>query len=236
MNSTRDVLLVEDDATSRAFMREALHARGWRVHEADDLQSAVASAMAGDFDLLLIDAHLPDADGVDVLGALRERGCTVTALAHTASTENELHARLRAAGFADVLRKPLPARELAHAAQLHAGAPSVMPPEPAAHALETQATSLWDDAAAARALGGAHGQVGALRDLFLAELPAIRTEVSTAAANRTWQDLLDPLHRLQASCGFVGAAGLVGPLRDLREAPSNETWMRFDAAVAAYLA
>jgi HPt (histidine-containing phosphotransfer) domain-containing protein len=47
----------------------------------------------------------------------------------------------------------------------------------------------------------------------------------------------DELHRLAASCGFVGAARLAAAVRALQAAPGDgERLQRFDAAVGELLA
>ena len=57
------VLLVEDDPVSRAFLEEAV-APVARVAARDSAGSALQAARASPgFDLWLLDAHLPDADG-----------------------------------------------------------------------------------------------------------------------------------------------------------------------------
>src|SRR5690606_31696336 len=83
-------------------------------------------------------------------------------------------------------------------------------------------TPVWDDAAAAAALAGNRDNVAALRQLFLAELPAARDRIVAAASYGDDAGVRDALHRLHASCGFVGAARLDAAGRALREAPACE--------------
>jgi HPt (histidine-containing phosphotransfer) domain-containing protein len=71
-----------------------------------------------------------------------------------------------------------------------------------------EALPLWDDETAARALNGNREHIAALRTLFIAELPAITERVRDAFHNGDIQGLHGELHRLRASCGFVGATRL----------------------------
>jgi len=109
------ILLVEDDAVSQGFLRAALEAMPAQVDCAETAQQAQTLTAEAAYALWLIDAHLPDASGAALLAALRERGLRTPALAHTAEADPALHARLRAAGFATVLRKPI-AVDALHAA------------------------------------------------------------------------------------------------------------------------
>ena len=69
------VLIVDDHAGFRAHARRLLECEGYRVvGEAADCASALEAAEALEPDLVLVDVHLPDADGYELtsrLGALR---------------------------------------------------------------------------------------------------------------------------------------------------------------------
>jgi hypothetical protein len=58
------------------------------------------------------------------------------------------------------------------------------------------------------ALGGRVESLLALRGLFLRDLPAQLADVRDAAGRGDAGAARAGLHRLQAGCGFVGAAGL----------------------------
>ena len=157
----------------------------------------------------------------------RSASARTPALAHTAAGDAAARERLLAAGFLDVLGKPVGVGEL------HAALRRCLP-TPAG---TDQAYPPWDDAAALRAMGGDPGHVAALRGLFLKELPGQRGRVHAAAAAGDDAALRAELHRLAASCGFVGAAGLATAVRELQAAPEQpQALQRFDTAVDALLA
>ena len=95
----------------------------------------------------------------------------------------------------------------------------------------------WDDAAALAALGGEQRHVDALRRLFLEELPGQRRAVAAALAAGDVEAAGRELHRLRASCGFVGAARLAEAVHALQAQPrSGDALQRFDAAAGDLLA
>jgi DNA-binding response OmpR family regulator len=209
-----NILLVEDDPVSRAFLEAATAALPATVATAGDAASARALANASAFDLWLIDAHLPDATGAELLERLREAGFAAPALAHTASRDADAHAALREAGFAGVIAKPIDAASwqaaLRHALRI----------DPGAHVADATAwrygeRPLWDDAAALAALNGNREHVAALRRLFLDELPGQRALIANADTR------VATLHRLRASCGFVGAARLDAAVQALQESKTE---------------
>lgn len=224
------VLLVEDDPVSRAFLAAAVRATPATVDEAAGMQAALALAGASsDYDLWLFDARLPDGSGAELLARLRACHPRVPALAHTAATDAASHAALSAAGFDDLLVKPLPATAVAVAIRNALGMTAVD--------LAGHEAGPWDDAAAVRALNGNHAHVEALRGLFRAELPVIHQRIRAAAAQEDIDAMGAELHRLLASCGFVGAARLARAARDLQSDPrSPGARERFEQAVDETLA
>jgi DNA-binding response OmpR family regulator len=229
-------LLVEDDIISRGFFKAALETLPADVDTADSLASALASAEPGAHDLWLIDVNLPDGNGAQLLRELRRSHPDTPALAHTADGDTSIHARLREAGFSDTLVKPLGRDQLLKAvrrALVNSPAGIAVAPAPAAIELNGQD---WDETAALAALNGQRNHLIALRELFLAELPGVRDAVEQAVDQHDERQLRSQLHRLQASCGFVGAARLGRAVRQLHHMPESDLAQAgFRAAVAALL-
>jgi phosphoserine phosphatase len=66
------VLLVEDEAQMRKFLRASLTAHGYRLVETATAADALKQATAYNPDLVILDLGLPDRPGMDVIRALRE--------------------------------------------------------------------------------------------------------------------------------------------------------------------
>lgn len=198
------LLLVEDDPISRQFMQAALEALPAHVDAVET--AAQALALPAPYVLWLIDAHLPDGTGAELLAELRRRHPDVPALAHTADASVSKRDSLLAAGFARVVVKPLAAAELQQAAR---------------NQMPLAKSALWDEAGALRALNGNAQHVAQLRQLFLDELPAAVAAVSHAGHNGDYETLRSTLHRLKASCGFVGAHQLGQAIERLQADPAS---------------
>ncbi|MGB3394530.1 MAG: response regulator [Stenotrophomonas sp.] len=221
------LLLVEDDATSQAFFHATLMALPAIVDTAASLADARQLARANRHALWLIDANLPDGTGAQLLHYLRTLQAGVPALAHTADTSPETRQTLLQAGFGRVLLKPLTGSALLASVREALGN---MAPAAAAD------TPNWDESVALQALNGQGAHVIALRELFMNELPGARAAVSSALQQHDTGALRAQLHRLQASCGFVGASRLGRAVRQLHQAPDSDMARRqFDAAVNALL-
>ena len=226
------ILLVEDDPVSCAFLTAAAEALPARVAAVDNCADALRSEQDDPSDLWLIDANLPDGSGASLLAALRKGASGTPALAHTASSDGAQHRELRTAGFIDVLVKPLSMDALQAAvrgalgqARAVAEGKSPYPQLPS-----------WDDAAALSALKGEQAHVVALRRLFLDELPVQCRAIENALADDNVTVAASVLHRMRASCGFVGAAQLGEAVRRLEDDPHSPTAIeRFRSAADVLL-
>jgi CheY-like chemotaxis protein len=75
MHSTR-MLIVDDHAASRSILRQHLTGWGVMVTEAESGQRALEimdKALAGEYDVLIIDGEMPDMSGEDLAAAIRSR-------------------------------------------------------------------------------------------------------------------------------------------------------------------
>jgi DNA-binding response OmpR family regulator len=227
------LLLLEDDPVSAAFLVAALEALPARVDVVASLAEAETLRDAGHA-LWLFDANLPDGTGGDLLARWRARGLATPALAHTADARREEQHALIAAGFADVMLKPLTVAQCQTTVRRMLGdAAAASSPQ---GEIVRETLSVWDDAAALRTLNGNTAHVAAMRDLFRAELPAARTRITDAFAQSDTDAMRAELHRLLASCGFVGAARMLAAVTALRDTPmSRDAFARFEDAVEGTL-
>jgi DNA-binding response OmpR family regulator len=100
------VLVVDDEAPIRELVTHLLQADGFTVLAAPDGSTAlhVVDAQPVGFACILLDLMLPDVSGLEVLGALRARGCTSPVIA--LSAHRLLLAAAQRAGVMVVVPKP----------------------------------------------------------------------------------------------------------------------------------
>lgn len=233
------ILLVEDDPTSRAFLQAATESLPAHVDGAATMAEALALAARHDYALWLVDAHLPDGSGSGLLARLRAQASSVPAIAHTASHDRGEHDALLAAGFVATIAKPLSAadwlaaiRAVLAADDTSDASDATATNESAETVADLAATPVWDDAVALSALAGNADSVSALRRLFLDELPGVRDALEQAARRHDLDVMRAHLHRLRASCGFVGATRLDTAASMLRDAPLSEAALQAFATAA----
>ena len=106
------LLVVEDDPQVLAMLTRALRYEGFEVAAASDGAEAMAALRSSRPDLLLLDLLLPDADGVELCGRLRDEGDIVPILMLTARDTVSDRVAGFEAGADDYLVKPFSTAEL----------------------------------------------------------------------------------------------------------------------------
>ena len=105
------ILIVEDEADIRRFVRLTLESDGHTVHEAATLQRGLIEAGTRRPDLVVLDLGLPDGDGVDLIRDLRTWSAMPIIVLSARSAEASKIAALDA-GADDYLVKPFGSGEL----------------------------------------------------------------------------------------------------------------------------
>lgn len=106
------ILLVEDEPTLRAQLREALQAAAYAVDEADNGRDAHFLGDTETFDAVVLDLGLPVLDGLTVLKRWRDAGRTMPVLILTARDNWSEKVAGIDAGADDYLTKPFHWEEL----------------------------------------------------------------------------------------------------------------------------
>ena len=104
-------VVIEDEPQIRRFVRGALEAEGWQVHEADTLQRGLTEAGTRKPDLLVLDLGLPDGDGLTLIRDVRQWSTVAVIVLSARIGEADKIAALDA-GADDYLTKPFGVGEL----------------------------------------------------------------------------------------------------------------------------
>jgi CheY-like chemotaxis protein len=203
--------VAEDNEFNAQLLEQLLARRGHRVRLAGNGREALALAEGDAFDLLLLDVHMPELDGFQVVRAIRERersaGGHLPVIALTARARKEDRDRCLAAGMDDFLAKPIQAADLWAALDRVAGArPPAAGPGPGLLDPRVLLAACGDDAAI----------LEKLCQSFRARLPNHLAAVQDALRARDAARLREAAHKL---CGMVAtfstvAGGVASELED----------------------
>ncbi|MFI5889746.1 SpoIIE family protein phosphatase [Actinoplanes sp. NPDC051513] len=234
------VLVVDDDAPSREFMRTLLRYRGHEVEQASDGDSALAMAALRPPDVVITDVLMPGLDGYALARALRGEPATrhipiVFSTAHYGAQEIEPLAH--ACGVHDVILKPAqPSTVLATIdSLLVVEQVSVSPLEQMAETQRLTGAGTWeldpatDTILVSPGLRDALGLPSArlpVRQLLRRVHPEDATRIASMA-ERTWLagspaaaelrvvDANGAIHELVVSCRAASGSGLWGVAQDV---------------------
>jgi two-component system copper resistance phosphate regulon response regulator CusR len=113
------ILIVEDESRIRAFLARAFEAEGFTVEVAGDGEEGLSLALAGSYDLLILDLMLPGSGGLETLQLLRRHQSGLPVLILSARRDLETKLRGFELGAVDYVAKPFSLDELLARARVH---------------------------------------------------------------------------------------------------------------------
>ena len=210
------ILVAEDNEFNMRHLERLLVRRGHSVRPAYNGREALAllamgegpavggenetaSSFAPPFDLLLLDVHMPELDGFQVISKIREReqaaGYHLPVIALTARSRREDRERCLAAGMDEYLAKPIRAADLFAAIDRLVSRPGARQPgqtEPA------DGASLLDPLVLLAACGDDPDGLRGLCEDFSAYTPKRLADVNDALRNQDAPRLREAAHKLRS--------------------------------------
>ena len=111
MNNSATIIVIEDEAQIRRFLRTTLASEGYQVIEAETGKQGMADAAMRKPELIILDLGLPDMDGVEVVSGIRAWSSIPIIVLSARSQESDKVSALDA-GANDYLVKPFGVGEL----------------------------------------------------------------------------------------------------------------------------
>lgn len=106
------VLVIDDEPGIRSIAARALTASGFAVDLAATGRQGLSMALRKTYDLVLLDLHLPDLGGEELLGRLRRQQPRQAVLTWSATADRQAVSRCRFLGACGHLAKPFTLAEL----------------------------------------------------------------------------------------------------------------------------
>ncbi len=244
--STSRVLIVDDLPVNRMILSSLLASHGVVSDQAEGGLMCLEMAQKNDYDLILMDHRMPDLDGVDTFtrlkGIFREKGRSIPVICHT-TEEGRANINLyKAAGFADVLIKPIDPGQLSDMVMTY------LPEEPEAVSAcdtkedvpakeitgdispedELDRLPLWlkivpqiDLKAGIKSCGSAEDYVDALY-IFRSSIEEKADEISRCLEADDWTGYRLGVHSLKSMARLVGARALGDLAASLEECAENK--------------
>lgn len=134
---SKKILIVDDDVAFGVMLKSWFQKNNWETVLASNLEQALISSKAAQFDLILSDLRLPDGDGIMFLTALRERKILTPFIIMTGYADVQTAVNAIKLGAFDYLKKPITPtmleqkivsalnQDMAHAADMPKSKPAI---------------------------------------------------------------------------------------------------------------
>lgn len=240
------VLVADDHAANRLLLQGVLQKAGHRVMTVDDGEAALDALAEGEFDLALVDLHMPSLSGIDLLRQLlvMQAGAHIRTpvVVVSADASPDAAQACRDAGARAFITKPFTAGQLLDTiAGIVAGeAPAAAPAEPARALLHASGEQVLDasvlDEFAALGMGKAFELEFVGQCMADARVALARMQVAGEAGD--WEQYREQAHAMKGIAGNLGllqCASLSGALMRMTGFELARDWQRHSQALAQRL-
>ena len=248
------ILLAEDNLTNQDVIRRQLNLLGYTCEIANNGVEGLKAYETGRHVLLLTDCHMPEMDGYELTGSIRERekssGVRLPIIAVTANALQGEAERCLAAGMDDYVSKPIAMPILSAALKKWMPPPAISASALSADSAAPAASRSTDETHADKSTANAGAaqteaviDPSAIRDIFgdddatfkeillsFVELSqAIVGEIMAAWEKRSAVGVKNAAHKLKSSARSVGAHALADTCEALEKAGKADDWKTIDA-------
>ena len=109
------VLIIDDESGFCEVVKDILHEVGYEVDAPHHLASAVGIALAGNYDLIILDLRMPGIDGVEIARLFQKKRLLTPILVISGYHTDTVPQQLKSLGIHHVLPKPSDVPQLQHA-------------------------------------------------------------------------------------------------------------------------
>lgn len=109
---SKKVLIVDDDLSVRETLSRFLLSQDFSVESAENGCAALEILSQSSFDLLIVDAHMPRMNGIELLKCLKEKRITTPSIFITGLLNKELCKEARKLKVVGVIEKPFSLKEI----------------------------------------------------------------------------------------------------------------------------
>ncbi|MEP7342769.1 MAG: response regulator, partial [Acidobacteriota bacterium] len=211
------ILLTEDNLVNQRLAIRLLEKQGHTVVAANNGREALAALEQARFDIVLMDVQMPEMDGFEATGQIREQeqltGAHMPIIAMTAHAMKGDRERCLEAGMDAYISKPVQAAELFKLiADL--GPAAASPVHSTTNGFHAE---VFDQAEAMARVEGDQELLAELVDLFSGDCPRLLNDIRQAVASREGLGLARAAHALKGAASNFGATGVVAMAQRLEQ-------------------
>jgi two-component system, sensor histidine kinase and response regulator len=232
--TSHTILLAEDNLPTQKLMLRLLEKKGYQVVIANNGREAVAHYEKETFDLILMDAQMPEMDGFQATAAIRgqerAKGGHIPIIALTAHAMQGDRERCLAGGMDSYVSKPV------NPGELFAAMDSLLLGGKVSGSLNVSEAAALPVLDQAELLARVDGDLALLKELageFLDDCPARLAEIEQAVTSRDAKDLERLAHKFRGLAGTFAAKAAAQAAEQLEIIGHKADFAQAEAAFAA---
>ena len=235
----RRVLVVDDNNLNREVAADFLNLVGMDVELATDGLHALEILKNQSFDVVLMDVHMPNMDGMQATRAIRQSPSTadLPVIALTAQARTEDREAIEAAGMNAHLSKPIDEQQLYECLRQWIGKPASGASELSAESRDLQSVAVTEQhldlAQMQQRFRGNASLIARVLQGFARDFAPAPEQMLEYLQQQRWQDLGMLAHSLKGSLGYLGASALMKQAAGIeaatRQPPQNSAPLSVDA-------
>ena len=109
---SKKVLIVDDDLSVRETLSRFLHSQGFNVESAENGCAALEILSQFSFDLLIVDAHMPRMNGIELLKCLKKKRIAIPSIFISGLLNKEMRKEARRLKVVGIIEKPFSLKEI----------------------------------------------------------------------------------------------------------------------------
>lgn len=205
------VLIVDDNKTNQLIARSLLESADLDIDVADNGKEAVDLVKTNDYDLVLMDLHMPVMDGYEASKIIRTFNEGVTIIAMTADAIEGVKERCHAYGMSHFISKPFdPQQFVADIFAILKGKDQV-------------ADKTYDKDKGLKFMGGNTDLYRQVILAFLDENQETIPSLEKAIGDKAYQEAIDIAHKVKGSSGSIGSDSVHQLALELQQALEDES-------------
>ncbi len=113
------ILIIDNDESLRYMLTEFCRHAGWKSETAENGSEGMKKFQAGSYDIILVDYHMPEMDGLQTVREIRKQNEYVPILVLTVDERQEVADKFLEEGATDFALKPVKAPDMISRIKLH---------------------------------------------------------------------------------------------------------------------
>jgi len=207
-----NILIVDDNEINQSLLSALLDDTNINITLAYDGLEAINLYKENTFDLIFMDIHMPNLNGIDATSELRNSGCEIPIIALTADVAYLDKEKIHRYGFNDVIIKPVSTSHLTEIlSQLfddNSDSKVTYSQPVESLAIENRSIKIRDIDQALRIAGGMETVADKLLNQLIEQLPDYFESLHEMVAAQDWEQLWQILHKLHGASAVCGVPAL----------------------------